>query len=54
MEHENRIGYLCYQAARNNLTPNEEYELIRYIAVDEEIILLIEIENLIQSLDKYE
>jgi len=44
MNQEARIGYLCYQAARDQLTLDEECELLTYAAADPEIWLLIEIE----------
>lgn len=38
MEHEARIGYLSYQAARNELTLDEVSELMGYIALDPETL----------------
>ena len=45
MEHEDRIGYLCYQAARNELTLDELSELLGYMAAQPEVLdyILIEI-----------
>ena len=48
MEHEARLGYLCYQAARNEITADEECELLAYAAADPEIWLLLEIERWLQ------
>ena len=50
MSQEARIGYLCYQAARNQLTLEEELELTGYIATDPEIIELIEIEVMLKEM----
>ena len=44
MEHEDRIGYLCYQAARNALTIDEECELLGYATLKPQILILIEID----------
>ena len=51
MEHEARLGYLCYQAARNNLTADEECELLGYIVINPNIWILIEIERWLQKLE---
>ena len=50
MEHEARIGYLCYQAARKQLTVDEECELLAYAAIDPEVWFLIEIERWMQGI----
>ena len=50
MSQEARIGYLCYQAARRQLAPEEECELTWNIANDPEIIALIEIEALLKEM----
>lgn len=50
MEHEARIGYLCYQAARKQLSADEECELLAYAAIDPEVWFLIEIERCLQKL----
>ena len=50
MSQEARIGYLCYQAARNQLAPYEELELTGHIAIDPEIIALIEIEVMLKEM----
>jgi len=42
MEQEARIGYLCYQEARNALTIDEECELLGYAALEPQILNLIE------------
>jgi len=46
MEHEARIGYLCFQAARDQFTLDEECELLGYAAVQPEIWQFVEIERL--------
>ena len=51
MGQEARIGYLCCQAARNQLTHEEECELIGYVAIDPEIIALIEVEILLKDME---
>lgn len=51
MNHETRIGYLCYQAARNQLTREEDCELKGYIAIDPEVTDLIELEKLLMELE---
>ena len=45
MNQEARIGYLCFQAARNDLTLDEVSELFGYMAVQPEVLdcILIEI-----------
>ena len=48
---ENRIGYLCYKASRNELTREEESELMLYIFLDSEIIWLVEIEILLREIE---
>ena len=47
MEHEARIGYLCYKAARNALTVDEECELLALIVLDPEILELVKTEILL-------
>jgi hypothetical protein len=49
MSQEARIGYLCYQAARNELTLDELNELLGYIILDPEILALIETEVLLRK-----
>jgi len=48
MNQEARIGYLTYQAARDQLTVDEMSELLAYAAADPEIWLLLEIERWLQ------
>ena len=45
MEHEARIGYLCYQAARDQLTLDELSELMGHMVDQPEVLdcILIEI-----------
>ncbi len=50
MEHEARLGYLCYQAATNKLTLDEMSELLGYIALDPHILDLIHIEIYLQKM----
>ncbi len=49
MNHEARLGYLCYQAAQNQLTLEEMSELLGYIALDPSLIDLIYIEILLRG-----
>ena len=50
MEREARIGYLCYQAARNQLTLIEMSELFGYFVLDQSIHDLIYTEILLRKM----
>jgi len=47
MEHEARIGYLCYQGARMQLNLDEECEMLGYTTIDPKILHLIAFERLL-------
>jgi len=49
MENEARISYLCTQAARKQLSQDEETELLGYIALDPNILQLIAIERFLRN-----
>jgi len=49
MEHEARIGYLCYHAARDQLTLGEKYGLLGHIAFEMFVFRLVLAENLLMK-----